>query len=282
MIAKLIAWGEDREIAARRLAEALSRTELAGPVTNASFLVALLRHPAFLSGDVDTGFIDRHRSDLLRREGFVSDRALAIAAMAIVLHDNDAARAGGRANADPHSPWLACDGWRLNGTGGSSVLLRASDKRRDVRLTFARRDWIAEIDGGPARLFASPALSGTRFQAATDEGLIRARAILVGERITILEDGEVWRLEREDVLARAEASATGHERVVSPMPGTIIRVLVEEGARVTARQSLIVVEAMKMEHAIAAPGDGKIGRIHYRAGDTVAEGAELMEFEAAS
>jgi 3-methylcrotonyl-CoA carboxylase alpha subunit len=74
------------------------------------------------------------------------------------------------------------------------------------------------------------------------------------------------------VLARAEASATGHERVVSPMPGTIIRVLVEEGARVTARQSLIVVEAMKMEHAIAAPGDGKIGRIHYRAGDTVAEG----------
>ena len=282
MIAKVIAWGAEREIAAKRLAAALAATELAGPVTNASFLGSLLRHPAFLAGEIDTGFIERHRAQLFDPQGQMPDRVLAMAAMALVLADASLAVANARSGGDPHSPWLSGDGWRLNGSGGSSVLLRANERRIDVRLTFSGRQWKAEIDGREALNAFDARLDGTEFRARIDNGTCQARAILVEDRITISENGRIWRLERENVLARAEAAATQHERILSPMPGTVVRVLVAEGVKVAKGTALIVVEAMKMEHSIVAPGDGQIGRIHFRAGEPVGEGTELMEFEAAS
>jgi 3-methylcrotonyl-CoA carboxylase alpha subunit len=83
-------------------------------------------------------------------------------------------------------------------------------------------------------------------------------------------------------VAEAEASAVGPGRLTSPMPGTVVRVMVEEGANVTRGQALMVVEAMKMEHTIAAHADGIVKQVKFRAGDSVAEGVELIAFEAAS
>ena len=85
-----------------------------------------------------------------------------------------------------------------------------------------------------------------------------------------------------DVLAEAEAAAHGHGQLTSPMPGTVVRVMVEDGASVTRGQPLMVVEAMKMEHTIAAPADGVVERVNFRPGDLVSEGAELIAFAAES
>ncbi len=281
MIAKVIAWAPERAMAARRLADALAKTEIAGPVTNAPFLIALLRHQAFLSGEVDTGFIERHRDVLLPEGQAIPDRALAIGAMAFVLSDNRAITERARSGADPHSPWNEGNGWRLNGAGGSSILLRDGEKFHDVRLIFAGRTWHVEIDGAPPMRFEAPILSGTEFSAGNQEGNARARAIFAGRWLTLMMDEMVWRIEREDVLARAEEAVSGHSRIISPMPGTVIRILVEDGTKTVKGAALAIVEAMKMEHTIVAPADGRIGKVHFRAGEQVAEGAELMEFEAA-
>jgi 3-methylcrotonyl-CoA carboxylase alpha subunit len=100
--------------------------------------------------------------------------------------------------------------------------------------------------------------------------------------VTVIERGRAIRVSRIDVLAEAEAAATGGGQLTSPMPGTVVRVMVEPGAAVTRGQPLMVVEAMKMEHTIAAHADGVVKQVRFRAGDAVAEGVELIQFEAAS
>jgi 3-methylcrotonyl-CoA carboxylase alpha subunit len=280
MIAKLIAWGVDRQTAARRLAGMLAGTVLAGTATNASFLYRLLGHPAFVKAEIDTGFIERWKHDLIVENAKIPQRILALGAAATILNQTIAAREKAMLGQDPHSPWLSGDGWRLNGTGGASVVLRLAESQLDARVSFAGRVWSVVIDAGEATELVEPQLRDAEFQATIGGKLHRIHVVQVGLKLTIIEDGIHWRLEIEDVISAAEAVVSGHARIVSPMPGTIVRLLVGEGTNISRGSALIVVEAMKMEHAVVAPADGRVGRIHYRAGETVAEGAELMEFEA--
>jgi acetyl/propionyl-CoA carboxylase alpha subunit len=108
MIAKLIVWGDDRPEAARRMQSALAETALLGVKTNLAFLERVLAHPAYLAGDTDTGFIERHRADLLPSEAQVPVEAL-VAAAARVFMDEQRSRADA-----PASPWNDTGGWRLN------------------------------------------------------------------------------------------------------------------------------------------------------------------------
>ena len=115
MIAKVIAWGEDRSVAVRRLAQGLASYRIAGLATNRDFLVRLLRHSAFAGGEIDTGFIERRRADLIPPAAPASVAALAAASLALLLNDAETAAAAAAAGGDPHSPWRRRDGWRLNG-----------------------------------------------------------------------------------------------------------------------------------------------------------------------
>ena len=115
-------------------------TEIAGLATNTAFLIDVLGHPAFLREEIDTGFIERHRADLLPEGAGTSDRALALAAAFLVLSGGARAAEAARRGGDPHSPWATTSGWRLNGEGGSSILLRDNaGRQRDARMTFSRR-----------------------------------------------------------------------------------------------------------------------------------------------
>ena len=283
MIAKVIAWGEDRTAAAQRLRRALMETEIAGLATNTAFLIDVLGHPAFLKEEIDTGFIERHRADLLPESAGTSDRALALAATFLVLSGGARAAEAGWRGGDPHSPWATTSGWRLNGEGGSSILLRDNaGQQRDARLTFSGELWtIAIDDGAPLRLTA-PRIDNGSLVAGADHGRLRVTIVQDGNQVTVIERGRATRVARIDVLAEAEAASVGPGRLTSPMPGTVVRVMVEEGASVTRGQALMVVEAMKMEHTIAAHADGIVKQVKFRAGDPVAEGVELIAFEAAS
>ncbi|WP_119303508.1 acetyl/propionyl/methylcrotonyl-CoA carboxylase subunit alpha [Dongia deserti] len=283
MIAKVIAWGEDRTSAVQRLRRALTETEIAGLATNAGFLIDVLGHPNFLKEEIDTGFIERHRAELLPEVGAMPDRALALAAAFLVLADGQRAAEAARHSGDPHSPWGLTNGWRLNGEGGSSILLRDNaGQQRDAHLTFSGALWSIAIDAGAPLRLTAPRIDNGALVAGTDHGRLRVTIVQDGSQVTVIERGRATRVTRVDVLAEAEAATLSHDQLASPMPGTVVRVMVEDGASVTRGQPLMVVEAMKMEHTIAAHADGIVRQVKFRAGDPVAEGVELIAFEAES
>jgi 3-methylcrotonyl-CoA carboxylase alpha subunit len=287
MIAKVIAWGADRTAAAQRLRRALQETEIAGLATNTGFLVEVLGHPAFLKEEIDTGFIERYRADLLPGSDAggeaTPDRTLALCAAFVILKDGASAKAKTMASADPHSPWAETNGWRVNGEGGSSVLLRdAAGKRRDVRVGFAGERWSFAIDNAGLITLLRPSLDQNILSAATEHSRLRLTTIEADGIVTLIERGKSWRIGRVDVLAEAEATTEGAGHLTSPMPGTVVRVMAAAGDQVKRGQPLLVVEAMKMEHTIAAHADGVVKQVKFKAGDSVAEGVELISFEAAS
>src|SRR5690348_9361308 len=151
MIAKLIVWGSDRAEAARRMHEALGETEILGVKTNLAFLERVVAHPAFLAGDTDTAFIERHGSDLLPAAHEVPVEALvAVAARAFL--DEQAAIA-----AAPPSPWNDTHGWRLNQPAARRMELRAADGAVTVLAAEAHGDHaLVEIRGKRHRVSVAP------------------------------------------------------------------------------------------------------------------------------
>ncbi len=279
LLAKLIAWGEDRAQALMRLRRALDETRIAGPVTNLDFLAAIAGHPAFAAGEVDTGFVDRHRTALIRPPGAAGDTVLAVAALGVVLHRMRVAARRARRSAEPGSPWDACDGWRLNQAGGHELCFRDGEEEVTVVARPIGGAFELDLPGGRrvARAALDPAgdieveIDGRRFTAAV---------VTVGDDVSVFAPGLRHRLTLVDPLAHAAEREAGAGELTAPMPGRVIAVEVAAGDAVRRGQTLIVLEAMKMEHTITAPADGAVATIHHRVGDQVEEGAELIRLTA--
>ena len=252
MIAKVIAWDETREGAAHRLANALSASEIAGVQTNAGFLVRALRHPEFLAGDIDTGFIPRHMEELT-----VTHPAPEIYARAASFVIADRAR-----DAAARDPWDAQDGFRLFGEAQETLEFGCDSDHAKIIATHHR--------GGGVTL----RLDGAEIRAPAHAAAIR----LASGAIAVMEQGETWTLLPHDPFGDADSAGTVSDRIVAPMPGKVIRVLTEPKAQVKRGAPLIVLEAMKMEHTLAAPADTQIETVEASAGDQVAEGAVLVRF----
>jgi 3-methylcrotonyl-CoA carboxylase alpha subunit len=278
MIAKLIVWDESRDAALRRLRRALADYQVAGVTTNISFLGAIAAHPAFAALELDTGFIERHRADLLPAPAPVPAMGLAFASLALLLwREEDSARAALRSG-DPHSPWHQTNGWRLNDDNHHDFRFVDGGEERRVTVHFVADGW--SLDLADQTLSARRAtLAGTTLTAEIGGERRTATVVRAGLDLTVLHDGQVWKIKLDDPSANAAEREGGDGRLAAPMPGTVVQVLVQPGDTVTAGQPLIVVEAMKMEHAIKAPAEGKVAAIHFQVGDTVAEGIELLAFE---
>ncbi|WP_142850066.1 acetyl/propionyl/methylcrotonyl-CoA carboxylase subunit alpha [Telmatospirillum sp. J64-1] len=275
MIAKLIVWDEDRDSALRRLRRALAEYEVAGLVTNLSFLAAIAAHPAFAAFEVDTGFIDRHHAALLPPPEPVSDLALAFAAAGVLLRQQDEAA---KESADPHSPWNTLSGWRMNLVQPTPLIFLEGEDRRRVAVIFQRGGWRMDLPGG-GREVRLVQRQGARLVLEVD-GLRKTGVVVAdGLDVTILLDGQSWRLRLDDPAMRAEEQVMGGGKLVAPMTGTVAQILASAGLSVERGQPLIVVEAMKMEHTITAPARGIVGEIFFQVGDAVADGVELLSFE---
>jgi 3-methylcrotonyl-CoA carboxylase alpha subunit len=272
MIAKLVAWGEDRPAAARRLAAALGETAILGVVNNVAFLERVVASPAFLAGDTDTGFIERHRGELLPASDEVPDAAL-IAAAARVLRDEDAA--GVRL---PASPWNATDGWWTNRAPQRRVELRSpSGTVVDVEVRGDARRHEAVIAGRHHDV-AMGGNDSERFELSIDGVARISRVLRLGERITVAMDGVRHELERVDPFHYDPVETLPDARLTSLMPGRVVKVLVSAGSEVAKGQPLMILEAMKMEHTIASPRAGVIERVAYRENDLVPAEATLFAF----
>ncbi|EPY02789.1 acetyl/propionyl/methylcrotonyl-CoA carboxylase subunit alpha [Magnetospirillum fulvum] len=278
MIAKLIVWDEDREGAVRRLRAALAATEVAGLATNLTFLAAIAAHPAFAAADLDTGFIERHRAQLLPPPQPVPDAVLGLVCLGLLLERRATAERDAARSSDPYSPWALCDGWRLNDDAHDSLHLRHGETDLVVPLIYRPWGYELTLPGGPVEargtLTADGRLSGEIGTVRRQAGYVRR-----GADLSLFLGGRAHRLTVVDPLPtdEPEEAASG---VVAPMPGTVIAVLVEAGARVTQGQPLVVMEAMKMEHTLKAPANGIVSGLHFTVGALVDEGESLVAFEA--
>jgi 3-methylcrotonyl-CoA carboxylase alpha subunit len=279
MIAKLVAWGDDRGAALRRLAAMLAGTRVAGLATNRDFLLRVLRHPSFTAGGVDTGFIGRNADALLPAAAPAPREAIAAAGLALLLDQAAEAAAAVARHGEPHSPWAQRDGWRLNGDTYQDLRFRDGEALRAVRVHYHGEGYELELDGATVIARVSPR-SGDELRIDLDGRRFAASVLRFGADLTVMLDDGTWRLVHVDPLAprTAEDASGGH--LTAPMPGKVAAVQVAAGARVKRGHVLLVLEAMKMEHAILAPADGVVEAVNFAAGDVVEEGAELIAFGA--
>jgi 3-methylcrotonyl-CoA carboxylase alpha subunit len=275
MIAKLVAWGEDREAALRRLREALDRYEIVGVTTNRDFLARLAADPEFAEGGVDTGFIARRRDTLIPSPGAVPPRILAAAALSLLLDQAAAAQVAAAASPDPYSPWHSRQGWRLNGDTYQDLVFLDGEQSRAVRAHYRGGRFRLDVDGRSCDALARRESDGA-LAISLDGIASRVRVVRSAGELTLFADGASYRLVHRDPLAPQAEEELAGGRLTAPMPGRIIQVLVVAQATVRRGETLLVLEAMKMEHSVTAPADGIVERLNYAVGDLVEEGAELL------
>ncbi|MBX3454073.1 MAG: acetyl/propionyl/methylcrotonyl-CoA carboxylase subunit alpha [Ferrovibrio sp.] len=278
MIAKLIVWDADRAAALRQLRRALGNYRIAGVATNIGFLLALAGHEAFAAADLDTGFIERFRADLLPDRKPADDQVIALAALGVVLQRRQAATDTARNSADRYSPWASADGWRLNDTGFDELHFKDGEDDRICRVDYLAGGAI-RIHGQAGAIEARGALTDGSLDAVLNGQRSHAGLVRQGNDLTILCPGASHRLLLVAPRDAGDEDVGTGGALAAPMPGKIVQVLVAEGAAVAKGQALMVLEAMKMEHTIAAPAAGKVSKLHYAAGDQVVEGATLLAIE---
>jgi 3-methylcrotonyl-CoA carboxylase alpha subunit len=274
MIAKLIVWGKDRNTALANMAAALAQYRIVGLASNIGFLQRLISGQAFSNADLDTGLIERNHDALFPAPQPASTATLALATS--LLLSQEAGRAG-----DVRDLWAQTRGWRMNGN-----LLRAlqfTDEAGDAgeyRIGVEyRRDnqWTLHRDGVRHSLHFERQ-GDTDLRVTLDGDVVAGNVVRDGDIFHVFHQGRHAVLTWNDPLAHAGHVESEGGRLTAPMPGKIVAVLVEKGHSVTKGAPLLIMEAMKMEHTIAAPADGVIDELLYAVGDQVTEGAQLLAF----
>jgi 3-methylcrotonyl-CoA carboxylase alpha subunit len=281
MIAKLICWDTDRDSALRRLRQALADYQVAGLATNLQFLSAVVSHRAFAlahrePGLLDTGLIERYQAELLPAQEPVDDEVLAIAALDQCLRVVQAAQEHASTSSDPGSPWHGASGWRLN--QDNHHVLGFVDAGRTVPVTahYRPHGYLLDLPDGSRSVSGEVDADGA-IAVEIDGARMLAQVVRRGTELTVFARGRSHRLELAVTDATHEAGDEGS--LVSPMPGSVIDVLVKVGDSVVKGAPLMLIEAMKMEHTIAAPADGVVKEVFFAKGDQVREGVELLAFE---
>ncbi|OLZ43196.1 biotin carboxylase N-terminal domain-containing protein [Amycolatopsis keratiniphila] len=263
MLAKVIAYAPDRRSAARALAGALAGAEIHGVVTNRDLLVNVLRHEAFLAGETDTAFFDRHGLDTLARPLATVD-TVRISALAAALSGAAANRSEARVQSRLPS------GWRNVRSQGQRKRFRHGDDELEVGYSLGRDGLRA--DGFEGVELVSAENGGVVLEVS---GVRRKFAVArYGDTVYVdspdgsVELGVVPRYTDPDAALAAGS-------LVAPMPGTVVRLAVEAGDTVKTGDPLLWLEAMKMEHRIAAPADGVVTELPVVVGQQVEVGTIL-------
>ncbi|KAJ6164477.1 hypothetical protein N7470_003149 [Penicillium chermesinum] len=263
MISKLIVRGETREEAIRKLGTALEEYEIAGPVTNIEFLKTICRSPDFISGAVETGYIEKHREELFPQKT-IEDEVLAQVALACLHRDTSYGRQGS------------------HGLSGKAVGFTPTYQQR--QLSFAES--IAPGKEGPgldvriqqtADRFFNVEVNGRVFEqveSRLDPVSHVVTSFFPHTRLdtTVIQD-------ENTLIAFQRGGKDVANSVLAPMPCKILRVEVQAGDVVKKDQPLVVIESMKMETVIRSPQDGTIAHVVHQQGDQCKSGTPLVEFE---
>ena len=246
MIAKLIVWDTDRDRALQRLTQALSEYRISGLTTNIGFLYNLAISQAFQNGDVDTGYIEEHEAEIFRQRDRDIDYAAPLAASAIFKLREQQAQIQAAHSTEPNSPWHLCNSW---GLPPSALTIQIQQAEVSVATSANQSD----LEN------TSIAITESGFDLFTPEGFFHCSE--VGPDLGLDTDN------------------TDGGSLRAPMNGTVVSLLVETGTPVSKGDTLLVMEAMKMEHTIDAPADGMVTEFYFQPGDLVDGGADLLAFE---
>ena len=271
MIAKLIVHGDTREQALARLDAALAQTQIVGLSSNVQFLRHVVKSEAFAQAKLDTALIEREKAVLFQQTAVPTPLAVAIA-VAQQLQAEQALE-----TADPFS---RRDGWHSHGTVRRSFTFVQDSATIQAVLTYGHHGTPQlQVDDVEAPLHWQPQGDGLLVEFAGARST--AQVHVTGEARHIFTPRGAAVLQLQDPLAHAGEGHSEGGRLTAPMPGKLVSFAVKAGDTVTKGQALAVMEAMKMEHTIAAPADGVVQELLYAPGDQVAEGAELIRMEAA-
>lgn len=271
MLSKVIAWGENRDAALRRLRLALDHTVIAGVRTNVAFLRELLDDPEVQSGDLDTGLVDRVVARLGESHGPAPSTTAAAAALlseAVELSRNSVG-----------DPWKLLDGWRVGGPVGRAGRWSSDGHEVHVSITGDPLGGASvSIDAGKP-LSARVLLGGEGSASIDFDGMSEPYLFAVaGDTVWVCRGSECTELRRvRDSVGESRGRVTAGGAISSPMPGTVLAVHAARGARVHRGDPIVTVEAMKMEHVVAAPSDGTVSKILVTEQQAVALGQPLAE-----
>jgi propionyl-CoA carboxylase alpha chain len=268
MVAKVVAHAATRTEAAGSLAAALRRSRIHGVTTNRDLLVRILGEDEFLAGGTDTAYLERHDpaelgAPLLPAEAQATHAAVAALALQVVRR--------AAAKVDSALP----SGWRSNPSQWQRVELSSRGETAAVEYVFGRTGVDLRVDGEPLDVVMHSA--GNHVVDATINGVRRSFHVVIPASQTIIDVDSPLGSSSYDVVPRfpdpSDLVAAGS--LVAPMPGAVVRVLVEIGAVVTKGQPLVVLEAMKMEHTVTSPADGTVVDLRVEAGQQVDAGSVL-------
>ncbi|MDR3013812.1 MAG: acetyl/propionyl/methylcrotonyl-CoA carboxylase subunit alpha [Delftia acidovorans] len=274
MIAKLIVHGDTREQALARLDAALAETRIVGLATNVQFLRQVIASESFATARLDTALIEREKQHLFHQQRLPQAQAVA-AAVAQVLQAERAQ--------ETTDPFSRRDGWRSHGVAERRWDFLQGEAAVPARLRYLH-DGALQLSVGEGESLAEGLLS---WQQAGDGAFdvqfagqrLRAQVHVLGEQCHVFAPQGAAVLGLADPLVHAGEVHSEGGRLTAPMPGKVVSFAVKAGDKVSKGQPLAVMEAMKMEHTIAAPGDGVVAELLYAPGDQVTEGSELLRLE---
>jgi acetyl-CoA/propionyl-CoA carboxylase biotin carboxyl carrier protein len=253
MLAKVVAAGSDREEALAKLRRALGELVVAGPTTNAAYLRALLARPEVRSGEIDTGLIERLGDEVAPPSPSPELAALALIEMLGTPEDDDI--------------WSTRTAWRTQAPAWIRRTLDGPEGPIDVAVKSTGTAWAwstgDDVDG--------PKSADIEGFSAHQPSVFRD-----GEAVWVV-DPDVGPVRYAPLVGDADAASSGDASLEAPMPGTVVQLRVRPGTAVSAGETLVVLESMKMEISIAAPRDGSVAAVFIAAGDQVERGATLIE-----
>lgn len=277
MMAKVIAWAATREAAIDRLRNALAQVEIAGVKHNNSFLHKVLDIPAFKAGELSTRFLEQHQAQW---SGKSAPATAEILAAALFFQAESSQQARPRNSQDRYSPWHMSTAWRLEGHAAQIIKLQQAGQMHTVAVreqANGQHAFSYENAQGDIRLERQAGKLVLDYQGRQH----RYAYFYDGHTLSLYSPGThgEWQLAQQD-FDPSHSQGSGHYQ--APMNGRIAAVLVQAGQTVASGDTLLIMEAMKMEHRIRAHSSGKITALLAAPGDLASEGQVLLELEADS
>jgi len=272
MLAKVIAWAPTREDAIERLNRGLEDTDVRGIVTNIPFLSALVTHPDVRANTIDTGFIERELKNLTPAPAAPHDLELCAAVAAILGEEAKAARN------EAHSPWHTF-GWMPVGQRRRVFTFRhGQGVEQEVSLKYGNGPATLAI-GERELAFKSSASVAGGFDLTLHGVKSHIVAVIEGHELYVRTRNGRFDLHWVDPFGGDDEEQVGEDKIVAPLPGTVVALLAEEGATLEKGAPILTLEVMKMEQTLRAPFAGVLKKIKCKVGDIVQEGVELAEVE---
>ena len=272
MVAKLIVHGRTREEALARLDAALAQTRIVGLNTNVQFLRYVVRSPSFAEVNLDTALIPREAAVLFNQEPVGIAMAIASAVASTLLEEK---------TGEGNDPFSRRDGWKSHGVTTRRFEFVFHDEPATAALTYMHDGALHLQTGDTAGMLKfSQQIQGIDVQFAGQR--MTATVYRQGEVDYVFTPEGATVITAIDMLAHAGGGPAEGGRLTAPMPGKVVSFSVKTGDKVIKGQALAVMEAMKMEHTIAAPADGVVQELLYAPGDQVAEGSELLKIAVAA